>query len=82
MILTPELPVDSIEMKTVRRMVKLWANFARTGDPNPIDGVTWKPVTKDEVNFLDIGPELVCSKNPEPERLELWNSIDRKSPTS
>ncbi|KAI4468816.1 carboxylesterase [Holotrichia oblita] len=77
-LMTPNLPEDSVEMITVRRFVKLWTNFAKTGDPNPIEGVTWNPVTMRELNFLDIGPELVSDVNPDNDRMTFWNNVEMK----
>lgn len=76
--MTPNLPEDSVEMVTVRRMVKLWTNFAKTNDPNPIEGVTWKPVSLKELNFLDIGTELVSDVNPDNDRMTFWNDVEMK----
>lgn len=74
--LTPdEMDPNSIEMKSVRRMVKLWTNFAKTGDPNPIVNVMWKPATKDELNFLDIGEELKSGVNPDEDRMKFWDDV-------
>lgn len=38
----------SVEDKTIKRIVKLWANFVRTENPNSMEDVPWKPVSKDE----------------------------------
>lgn len=62
----------------VRRMVKLWTNFAKFGNPTPTKselGITWKAVAKNRRYFLDIGNELVVDSNPEQDRMELWKEI-------
>ncbi|KAI4468859.1 carboxylesterase [Holotrichia oblita] len=71
---------NSIEDKTIRRMVKLWTNFAKTGDPNPCDGTMWRPVFHDEVNFLDIGEKLTLAQDPEKERMLFWDDIFALTP--
>lgn len=66
---------------TVKRMTKLWTNFAKFGNPNPADeddliDVAWEPVKSEkEINFLDIGEELSAGVNPEAERMAFWESI-------
>lgn len=83
--LTPEgLPEDSLEIKTVKTMIKLWTSFARNGDPNPKPPTTlvnqvWKPVQQNDIHFLDIGEKLVSGVNPEAERIAFWEDIDRMS---
>ena len=39
-------------------MLRLWTNFAKTGDPNvPEPGpVSWSPLTAESQSFLDLGP--------------------------
>ncbi|CAK9831424.1 Esterase FE4 [Anthophora retusa] len=47
---------------TLERMTRLWANFAKTGDPTSVQDeyiqTTWKPATVNEPCYLDIGEEL------------------------
>ncbi|KAK9746435.1 Carboxylesterase family [Popillia japonica] len=76
------VPVEpnSIEDKTIRRMVQLWTNFAKTGDPNPCDGTTWRPVFHDEVSFLDIGEKLTLGQDPEKERMRFWDDVFALTP--
>ncbi|KRT84317.1 esterase [Oryctes borbonicus] len=71
---------NGIEDKTIRRMVKLWTNFAKTGDPNPIEGVTWRPAFQDEINFLDIAETLTMGENPENERMKFWDDVFALTP--
>ncbi|GJQ76634.1 hypothetical protein Trydic_g15494 [Trypoxylus dichotomus] len=54
-----EIDVKTIEGRTIYRMVKLWTKFAKSGDPNlhVVDAIidnAWKPVTENQINFLDI----------------------------
>ncbi|KAF2892582.1 hypothetical protein ILUMI_13585 [Ignelater luminosus] len=85
--LTPPVRPGSIEDEALRRFVKLWTNFARNGDPNPIKkdsliNVTWKPAEKDQLHFLDIGENLTVGANPEAGRMAFWDEIYSLSPTS
>ncbi|GJQ76635.1 hypothetical protein Trydic_g15495 [Trypoxylus dichotomus] len=71
---------NGVEDKTIRRMVKLWTNFAKIGDPNPIEDITWRPVFQDEVNFLDIVEKLTMEESPEKERMKFWDNIFALTP--
>lgn len=78
--LSPKLEPGSIEETSVRRFVKLWTNFAKTGNPTPEEDellmkVQWKAVTKEENYFLDIGKELKTGTNPDFERMQFWDSV-------
>ncbi|XP_031348985.1 esterase B1-like isoform X2 [Photinus pyralis] len=75
-------PEHSTEMKTVKRFIKLWANFARTGNPNSkvtdsLISVLWKPVEKDRVHFLEIGENLTVGVNPDEDRIAFWWKLFR-----
>ncbi|CAH1110141.1 unnamed protein product [Psylliodes chrysocephalus] len=67
-----------IERRAIRRFVKLWTNFARTGNPTPKGNdlnIEWKPVDTKTVHFLDIGEELTVDTDPESERMKVWKEI-------
>lgn len=79
-MLTPEIEPGSDEDIAVKRFVALWTNFAKYSDPNPkqkhhVIDVKWKPVTKSEMNFLDIGKKLTTGVNPDQERMAFWERI-------
>lgn len=64
----------------IRRLTKLWTNFAKTGDPNSKEkdqllDILWKPATKNELNFLDFDQELTVGVDPDGERLKFWEDI-------
>nr|AQY62740.1 carboxylesterase [Pieris rapae] len=68
---------------TIReRMVRLWTNFAKSGNPTSEDNyylaVTWKPVTKDNLYYLNINNELSVGTNPDKDRMDLWDDIYAK----
>ncbi|KAJ9588458.1 hypothetical protein L9F63_018191, partial [Diploptera punctata] len=64
MILTSRitLPPEDPSMVTLNRMVKMWTNFAKTGNPIPQEdnllNVPWPPYTKDNHTYLNIDKEL------------------------
>lgn len=76
---TPEIVPGSVEDVSFRRFVKLWTNFSKNGNPNniedPLLGIDWKPVTIQEINFIDIGNELTTGRNPEEKMLRFWDRI-------
>ncbi|PSN50220.1 Esterase FE4 [Blattella germanica] len=70
---------DSDEMITLFRMVKMWTNFAKTGDPtsemNEFLNVKWQSYTMDKMMYLDINKDLSMQSNLLPERMALWDEI-------
>ncbi|CAG9761610.1 unnamed protein product [Ceutorhynchus assimilis] len=70
----------TIEDITQRKMCRMWANFARYGNPTPFKdallGIIWEPVVNpNKVAFLDIGDCLKIEYNPEEERMTFWDRI-------
>lgn len=66
---------------TKSRMLRMWTNFAKFGDPTPeIDNLIktkWAPVTGKQ-EYMDIGDDLVFGKEPFAERVKMWKELDRK----
>ncbi|GFO28692.1 carboxylic ester hydrolase [Plakobranchus ocellatus] len=51
--------MDPVHQEAVNKMMTMWINFAKTGDPNGSDGmvsagVAWKPFSNSSQNVLDI----------------------------
>ncbi|XP_069678764.1 esterase FE4-like [Periplaneta americana] len=70
----------SPELMTSMRMVKLWTNFAKTGNPTPemdplLENVVWKPVTESDLVYLDINSELTMQHNFKKERMLFWEEL-------
>jgi len=80
----PEVKPDSREEKGIETMVKLWTNFAKTGDPaspkTALKTVQWKPVTKDSQHFLDIGDNLIAGVAPDANRMLFWEKVFEGTP--
>lgn len=79
-IFTPEFVPNSDECIAIRRVIKLWANFAKTGNPNPqtndpLFETEWPQVTSTNLQCLDIDKTLTVSKNPEEKRMRFWDEI-------
>ncbi|XP_044735104.1 juvenile hormone esterase-like [Chrysoperla carnea] len=72
-------PGDVNIAMAIHRMVKLWTNFAKTGNPNvqndPFLNVTWLPIQTNKFNYLHINPSLELKVNPNEERMKFWENI-------
>ncbi|XP_046491824.1 juvenile hormone esterase-like isoform X1 [Neodiprion pinetum] len=71
---------NSTEQKLSDAMVKMWTDFAKTGNPTPqtdndLIPVKWSPVTRTSKNYLEIGDELSARANPDEEVSQLFNRI-------
>nr|XP_022909379.1 esterase B1-like [Onthophagus taurus] len=66
----------SKEFDGVLKMVRLWSNFAKFGEPKMDDliNVEWKPIDG-EMNYLDINVDLKQGVFPEKSRMEFWDEI-------
>ncbi|XP_068084601.1 esterase B1 isoform X2 [Anabrus simplex] len=73
--ISPESP----EMKTLRRMVKMWTNFAKTGNPTPeLDSditIKWPPYTLANPEYLEISRNLSTGIDLLKERMEFWKGV-------
>ncbi|XP_068630990.1 esterase FE4-like [Battus philenor] len=73
---------DSMRIKY--RIIKLWTNFAKFGNPtpdknDPLLKITWDPVTsKDELNYLCINPNLTKGVNPFHDRMCFWDELHKE----
>ncbi|KAK9874743.1 hypothetical protein WA026_005555 [Henosepilachna vigintioctopunctata] len=77
---TPEVSVGSIEDVSRKRVVKMFTNFAKEGNPNSKDLKElfpngWKPIENGKINALDIGEELSMLTDVEAEGMALWDDI-------
>lgn len=66
----------------IKKITKLWANFAKTGDPTPITyngNVTWPPMTKHEDKVFNLGKVFnILDFKKEKRMFAFWNDIYRK----
>ncbi|XP_067007340.2 esterase B1 [Anabrus simplex] len=76
-----KFPPDSPEMVTLRRMTKMWTNFAKTGNPTPNTDedipVVWKPYTVANPCHLKVDNELVLGSYCEKDRMDFWDMLYR-----
>nr|QEP99757.1 carboxyl/choline esterase CCE021 [Glyphodes pyloalis] len=81
-----KLVVDQNELKVLKKMIRLWSNFAKTGNPTPdkndklLKNFTWEPVDKssDDLAFAHITKTLKMGKNPLGKREKFWDSTLKK----
>ncbi|CAG9133113.1 hypothetical protein JYU34_006865 [Plutella xylostella] len=70
---------DSVRVRS--RVIKMWTNFAKYGNPTPDDNdplfhITWDPVeNEDRLNYLAIGTELTKGRNPYYDRMKFWDQL-------
>ncbi|CAK1584385.1 unnamed protein product [Parnassius mnemosyne] len=74
------------EIKVLKKMVRLWTNFAKYRDPTPdnndeiLKDFIWQPVRKnnDNINYLHITKKLQMRVNPLGERAKFWDNFIAK----
>ncbi|XP_013185429.1 juvenile hormone esterase isoform X2 [Amyelois transitella] len=70
------------DIRMRERMLRLWTNFAKSGNPTPDENqyitVEWLPVNKDHLYYLNLGEELSLGTNPDKEKMEFWDELYNK----
>lgn len=70
------------DMSMIRKMVKMWTNFAKSGNPtSQLDSdvnVQWVPFTKDNPVYLNIDVDLIMEKRMFKERVAFWNQLYKR----
>ncbi|XP_013183727.2 carboxylic ester hydrolase [Amyelois transitella] len=71
---------DSPELAVSQRMVQLWTNFAKTGNPTPpvdyesVVDFKWPPVNDtSSIDYLNINGNFTVKKDPESKRVKFWD---------
>ncbi|XP_013135434.1 PREDICTED: bile salt-activated lipase-like [Papilio polytes] len=71
---------ESTELAVSRKMVQMWTNFAKTGNPTPpvdyesIVDFKWLPVNETErMNYLNINGNFTLLTDPEAKRVKFWD---------
>lgn len=79
--LFPDFPTDSDALKIVERMTRIWANFAKSGQPiskedeNLFNNVTWEKFTLINPKYLEIDSNLSMKSNLNQKRMNLWDKL-------
>ncbi|XP_067008037.2 juvenile hormone esterase [Anabrus simplex] len=69
---------NSTDFKVRSRMVTMWTNFVKTGNPTPEateDIPEWPPFTVEAGDYLEIGSQLVVKNHMNEERVNFWESL-------
>ncbi|KAI4457134.1 carboxylesterase [Holotrichia oblita] len=74
--------ITTPEALTQARMIKLWTNFAKFGNPTPdedelLQNVKWRKIDEN-LNYLDIGENLNVSVNPHQNQYTFWMNLYSK----
>uniref|UniRef100_A0A182QA60 Carboxylic ester hydrolase n=1 Tax=Anopheles farauti TaxID=69004 RepID=A0A182QA60_9DIPT len=76
-----EVPAGSHAITVRQRMLRLWTNFARYGNPTPtsdalLQGISWRPLSAGTIDStLNVGHDLVLEPNPIAERYNQWQNL-------
>lgn len=85
-----DIEADSPEARVRYYMCRMWTNFAKYGNPTPVEDSTlpfrWDPVAKIDpdskeefqLNCLDIDAEPKMIKNPDKHRIDFWRGIYKR----
>ncbi|KAJ8675737.1 hypothetical protein QAD02_011523 [Eretmocerus hayati] len=73
----------SKERLMMERMLRMWYNFAATGNPTPVldDQIittTWMPSDEKNLYYLEIGDELIIRSDKDSKSRELYHEISRQ----
>ncbi|CAH0564911.1 unnamed protein product [Brassicogethes aeneus] len=68
------------DAEMVFKMTKLWANFAKTGNPIPephekLDNVKWEPFNQKTQKYMDIANKLVLNEKLNEKRYAEWEKL-------
>ncbi|KAH0819979.1 hypothetical protein GEV33_002811 [Tenebrio molitor] len=72
-------PASDHDLVIRSRMVALWTNFIKHGNPTPtndpiLQNTIWSPLGND-LTYLDIGEHLVLTKSPEKDNMAFWDDF-------
>ncbi|XP_068620373.1 esterase E4-like [Battus philenor] len=84
-----KLPAQQPEFKVLKKMIRMWTNFAKHWNPTPsvddhiLKDFIWKPLDKqrNNVNYLHITKKLVMKENPMGNRTKFWDDFIKKYST-
>ncbi|KAJ8916243.1 hypothetical protein NQ315_016382, partial [Exocentrus adspersus] len=77
-------PENEKDKLMISKMVKLWTNFAKTGNPTPrpeelLENITWPPVKSPvDIKYLNIDSTLSISSNFREEYMQFWDYLYEK----
>ncbi|CAB3246731.1 unnamed protein product [Arctia plantaginis] len=73
----PEFLVKDGVILLIEKVIKLWTNFAKYGNPTPDEslGVKWANYTVEKQDYLDIGNKFVPGTAPDADEVKFWDAI-------
>ncbi|KAK9692540.1 Carboxylesterase family [Popillia japonica] len=76
----PYFTKNDPEWETVNRMVKMWTDFVKTGNPTPghsavLNNAHWLPFSNKRPKYMEIGNDLVMKENLFKERYHEWDKL-------
>ncbi|XP_075975637.1 juvenile hormone esterase-like [Anticarsia gemmatalis] len=79
-LMPAKVDINSDTFKLMEKVMTLWTNFAKYGNPTPDDslGANWAPFSSDNQDYLEIGNQFVAGKAPDAEELKFWEDIYEK----
>lgn len=78
----PYKRITTFQYSLIKQMTGIYSNFAKYGNPLPNgDPVVWKPVTSDNISFMDITMNgLKPGSNPLNSEMQFWNHLLQSYP--
>lgn len=70
-----DIPLSDESIDIIKQFVKLWTDFANTGNPTADSIEEWKPFEEHERNYYIIGKTLQCKKDPRKDNITFWEEI-------
>ncbi|MFB0973032.1 MAG: carboxylesterase family protein, partial [Bacteroidales bacterium] len=61
-----------------KTMSRAWTNFARTGDPNPLDVPKWEPYTKENGNTMIFDNKCSLQSHVDSELVQIADSVPQR----
>nr|CAD7447818.1 unnamed protein product [Timema bartmani] len=74
----PGLVPSEKDIEITDKMITMWTDFARTGNPTPDEkdiAVRWQPITSSNLEYLHIGSDVYMDSGLLKERAEFWASL-------
>lgn len=73
--LTRDIPSTDPAWEVQKRVLQMWTNFAKTGNPTPETGA-WQPYDLKEQRYLSIGREMEMKSLLLSDRMNFWRRLE------
>ncbi|GBP34425.1 Neuroligin-4, Y-linked [Eumeta japonica] len=79
-LLSPLGLLSENDLIVQRRLVDMWSNFIKFGEPIPPEDVDyWEPLNPEKMNYLEIDLNIQHQNFPIAERMEIWDEIMKEN---